>query len=67
MDEYKPTRSERIRAGVEKKTVHRAKMVNTNGDVSAVCFSTPRKINLKIATWTLVAKLVTCPKCKTLS
>lgn len=46
------------------KIVHSAKHVNENGDVSALCYNRPRKINLAKANWTLRADLVTCPKCK---
>jgi hypothetical protein len=46
------------------KLVHMAAKVNENGDVSALCFSRERPINLRMATWTLLAKHVTCPRCK---
>lgn len=45
------------------KTIHRASKIRPDGAVSAVCYSTPRAIDLKRATWTLRADAVTCPKC----
>lgn len=51
------------RAGIAPKIVHRADKINANGDVSALCYSRPRKINLAIANWTIVDRHVTCSKC----
>ena len=47
------------------KPVHMAKMVNDKGDVSPLCAARPRRINLKVATWTNRAEAVTCKKCLT--
>lgn len=47
----------------EPKIIHYGKHVNQDGDVSALCFPRPRKINLSIASWTIHPKSVTCPKC----
>lgn len=52
------------RAGVAPKIVHRAHKVNANGDVKALCFKVNRKIDLAIATWTLVDEHTTCAKCR---
>lgn len=45
------------------KTIHKAKHVNNNGDVSPLCADKPRAINLKVASWTLRWEAVTCKKC----
>jgi len=46
------------------KVYHKAKHINPNGDVSALCFKRPRKINLKKSAWVVIDENVTCPKCK---
>ena len=50
-------------SGLPVKRFHKASLISKKG-VSALCFQTPRKINLKRALWTLIDKAVTCPKCK---
>jgi hypothetical protein len=45
---------------------HLGTKINANGDVSALCFAKPRKINLAHASWVLRPEDVTCPKCKKL-
>lgn len=45
------------------KPIHMAGKINQNGGVSAICFSTPRAISLRVASWTLVTKQVTCTRC----
>jgi hypothetical protein len=47
-----------------KKVVHRGALITERGDVSALCYARPHPINLKMATWTIVPKAVTCPRCK---
>lgn len=42
---------------------HRAVGINNRGSVTALCFRSPRAINLKVATWTNRDEAVTCPKC----
>ena len=42
---------------------HFADLVNQSGDVSALCYKRPRKINLEITKWTIVESDVTCKKC----
>ena len=42
---------------------HMADKVNARGDVSALCFPTPRAINMKRETWVTDQKAVTCEKC----
>lgn len=49
---------------MREKIIHRADKIAQNGDVSALCFETPRPINLKRATWTIVDDLVTCTNCR---
>lgn len=45
---------------------HRADKINAHGGVSALCFTTPRAINMKRATWVMNDDAVTCPKCRDL-
>jgi len=45
---------------------HRGDKINQRGGVSALCFATPRAIDMKRATWTSSDDAVTCPKCKAL-
>ena len=44
---------------------HYGTLVNALGDISALCFKTPAKINLRISSWTLRPESVTCQLCKT--
>lgn len=46
-----------------KRKYHLANFVSKNGDMSALCFPSPRKINLKVASWTIQKSQVTCKKC----
>lgn len=48
------------------KVYHKGAKINARGDVSALCFETPRAINLKRASWTYRESAVTCPKCQTI-
>ena len=50
--------------GLTRKTVHAAHTIAEDGSVSALCYATPHPIDLKVATWTLVPKLVTCGRCR---
>ena len=43
--------------------VHRADKILANGEVSALCFSTPHVIDLGWASWTNIDKIVTCKNC----
>ena len=45
---------------------HRADKINQHGGVSALCFSRPRAIDMKRATWTTSDSAVTCGRCKAL-
>jgi hypothetical protein len=45
------------------KIYHRAAKVRANGDVSALCFKRPRRIDLAKASWTNRDEAVTCPRC----
>lgn len=42
---------------------HLASKMRADGAVSAMCFKTPRAIDMSRATWTTDRKAVTCPKC----
>lgn len=42
---------------------HRGDQIDARGRVSALCFQTPRAINMKRATWVMTDDGVTCPKC----
>ena len=48
----------------DEKVYHLAQKFREDGAVSALCFKSPRPINLKIALWTVRPEAVTCPKCK---
>jgi len=48
---------------VSARIYHRANLIDQRGRVSALCFSKPRAINLKQASWTNRDEAVTCPKC----
>ena len=50
----------------EGKVYHRASKIASNGDVSALCYAKPRRINLARESWTLIDSAVTCPKCRAL-
>lgn len=43
---------------------HMADKTDRFGGVSALCYVTPRRINLKQASWTLRPEAVTCLKCR---
>ena len=42
---------------------HKADKIREDGAVSALCFSQPRAIDMKRATWTTSDDAVTCEKC----
>lgn len=48
------------------KLYHRAAKIDQRGNVSALCFASPRPIDLARATWTNRDEAVTCPKCRAL-
>ena len=45
------------------KIYHKANKRSQTGGVSALCFKTPRSINMNRATWTFRDEAVTCKKC----
>lgn len=45
---------------------HRGDKIDQCGRVSALCFTTPRAIDMKRATWVMNDDGVTCPKCRAL-
>jgi hypothetical protein len=47
----------------KKKIIHRASLVNSRGEVSALCFKRPKAINLKQSSWSNRDEGVTCKKC----
>ena len=51
------------RTGPRVRIRHMADKIREDGAVSAVCFLTPRAIDMRRATWTNRAEAVTCPKC----
>jgi hypothetical protein len=53
-----------ILAGIRPKPIHMLKLVSHDGDVSPLCAKTPRKIDLRLATWTIRKEAVTCAKCR---
>lgn len=48
------------------KVCHKARHVSDRGNVSALCYSKPRAINLSRASWTLRDEAVTCRRCRAL-
>lgn len=47
------------------KVYHFAAKFRENGDVSALCYSKPRRINLERGqSWTNRPEAVTCPRCR---
>lgn len=42
---------------------HRGDKIDARGRVSALCFESPRAIDMRRATWVLTDAGVTCPKC----
>lgn len=47
-----------------RRTIHLAAKVAPDGSVSALCFTTPHPIDMRVATWTLVPGFATCQRCK---
>lgn len=45
------------------KIYHRAKYLNAEGQVSALCYKRKRPIDLTRESWALTDKGVNCPKC----
>lgn len=51
----------------DRKVYHFASKIASNGDVSALCYKNPRRINLeKGQAWTIRREGVTCPRCRRL-
>lgn len=48
---------------MNKRTVHKAKKIRFDGAASALCFTKPRAIDMKRATWVMHDDAVTCKKC----
>lgn len=48
----------------DRKIYHKAKMHDGKGNVSPLCAKTPRKLNLKRNSWTIIDADVTCGKCR---
>jgi hypothetical protein len=46
--------------------IHFADKINERGEASALCFKTPRAIDLHTATWTFRTDAVTCADCRCL-
>lgn len=42
---------------------HMAKGIREDGAVSALCFRSPRAIDMRRSSWVMRAEAVTCPKC----
>ena len=43
---------------------HMAGKIRGDGAVSAICYTKPMAINLRLASWTNRPEAVTCPRCK---
>ncbi len=46
-----------------RRIVHLGKLFNAEGQVSPLCASTPRALNLKHESWTVQPQYVTCFRC----
>lgn len=46
------------------KPIHMAALISRTGGISPLCAPTPRRINLKRASWTIRAEAVTCARCR---
>ena len=53
-----------VNMGYTVKIVHLAKHVSRNGDISPLCATKPRRLDLYTETWSLDPNTVTCEKCK---
>lgn len=51
------------RARKKPKIYHMAGKIRPDGAVSAKCFTRPKPIDLRKASWTFLPEQVTCPKC----
>lgn len=49
------------------KVYHMAAKMNDRGEVSALCYKTPRAIDLAKASWVLEIDRATCPRCKAIA
>lgn len=47
----------------EVKVIHKAALINEDGEVSALCYKRPRRIDLRRSTWTIRDHAVTCENC----
>lgn len=56
-------REEEDLAILPEKIRHRWHLISEHGDVSPLCASKPRKINLERESWTNRDEAVTCPRC----
>lgn len=48
------------------KIIHRADKIRNDGAVSALCFASPKPIDLGKSTWSNRDEAVTCPRCRRL-
>ena len=48
---------------MREKIRHMAGKISQEGHISALCFKSPRPVNLKIASWTIRSEAVTCSRC----
>lgn len=46
------------------KIVHLAEAVDQHGHITATCYKTRRRIDLRKASWTMSREDVSCPKCR---
>ena len=55
--------SEEAGLPVTPRPYHLAKMISEAGDISPLCATEPRKLDLKVELWTNRREAVTCAKC----
>ncbi len=46
------------------RTVHLARLINRQGEISPLCAVSPRALNLKKESWTTQVRYVTCLRCQ---
>ena len=52
-----------MKRGAERKVIHKAKHVAPNGDVSPICATEPKALDLQLEGWTLTDRFVNCRRC----
>lgn len=54
------------RVGLGVKPIHMASLVDDDGNISPLCATEPRGLDLRRETWTMRGAAVTCKRCRAL-